>query len=761
MLFGPGASTAQVVTRGPYLQLGTATGVIVRWRTDLPTDSVVRYGTTLALGSAASQATPTTEHVVPLSGLPSATRHYYAVGNAVGNLAGGDASHSFLTAPIPGSDVPTRIWVIGDSGKANQDALDVRDAYQAWTGANGTDVWLMLGDNAYVDGTDLEFQAAVFDIYPEQLRHVPLWPTLGNHDTGASVADTETGPYFDIFSLPRAAEAGGVASGTEAYYSFDHANVHFVCLDSDDTDRSPSGDMFAWLEADLQATSQDWIIVYFHHSPYAKGGSDSDVEPHGSDMRTTFLPLLEAHGVDLVFSAHDHSYQRSFLVDGHYGLSTSFTAAMALDGGDGREGGDGAYQKPPGPVAHAGTVYVVNGTGSDSTSGPFDHPTTVLGLVSLGSVVIDVDGDRLDARFLDDAGVVADHWTLLKAPDETPPSLLAVEALGTTQVEATFSEPLEQTSAETVANYSVGFLDSVLAASLQADSRTVRLTTTRLAPGDYNLAVVDVEDRFGNGVPPFTLFPFSFSAEGSWQGRLTAGPDDAEQDVVGLDTDFGSGDLEMSFDALTQQLVGLRFRDVPIPAGATIGSAFLQFEADEADSGPTPLLVEGEAADDAAPFQELPDDLGARARTAAAVPWSPPAWLSKGDAGPAQRSPDLSPLLQEIVDRPGWVPGNALAILISGDGVRTAESVEGSPAGAPLLSVDWELALPACSDGIDNDDDFLTDFPSDPQCASDEDSTEAPLTPNSWGCGLGPELPVPLALLLAAHLWRRARTRAA
>jgi hypothetical protein len=86
---------------------------------------------------------------------------------------------------------------------------------------------------------------------------------------------------------------------------------------------------------------------------------------------------------------------------------------MAVDGGDGREGGAGAYQKPLGLKAHAGTVYTVAGTGSSSSGGDFDHPATVFALDSLGSVMIDVDGDRLDARFLDDAGVVADHWTLL------------------------------------------------------------------------------------------------------------------------------------------------------------------------------------------------------------------------------------------------------------------------------------------------------------------------------------------------------------
>jgi hypothetical protein len=517
--------------------------------------------------------------------------------------------------------------------------------------------------------------------------------------------------------------------------------------------------MIGWLEADLQSTSQDWIIAYFHHPPYARGGQDSDEEYHGTEMRENALPLLEAHGVDLVLAGHDHSYQRSRLVDGHYGLASSFSPMNSIDGGDGRESGDGAYHKPLGLTAHAGTVYTVAGTGSGSNGGPFDHPTTVLALDSLGSVVIDVDGDRLDARFLDDAGVVADHWTLLKAPDETPPGLLAVEALGPKLVAATFTEPVQRISAETVANYSVGPLESVIAASLQPDSRTVWLTTSRLAPGSYNLAVFGVEDLLGNAIPYFDLRGFSFSAVGSWQGRVSDDADDAEQEVIGLDTDLGSGDLELGFDQAIQQLVGLRFRGVSIPAGAIIESASLQFEADEAHGGLATLLIEAEAVDDAAPIQELDDDLGARVRTTASVPWSPADWLSKGDAGPAQQTPDLSPLLEEVVQRPGWASGNAIVLLVSGDGVRTAESVEGSPAGAPLLSVEYALSLPACSDGIDNDGDFLVDFPSDPECEDDEDDSEAPTSLPSRGCGLGPELAVPLAFLLSLQVSRRARRR--
>ncbi len=75
--------------------------------------------------------------------------------------------------------------------------------------------------------------------------------------------------------------------------------------------------------------------------------------------------------------------------------------------------------------------------------------------------------------------------------------------------------------------------------------------------------------------------------------------------------------------------------------------------------------------------------------TTASVAWSPPDWNSVGVAGPDQRTPDLSEIIQEIVDRTDWSPGNAMVIVITGSGRRTAESYNGSPAGAPLLHFEY------------------------------------------------------------------------
>src|SRR6185369_8993382 len=133
---------------------------------------------------------------------------------------GDDANTFFVTSPPPGTSRPTRIWVLGDAGTKNTNQQNVRDAYYTFTGSTHTNLWLMLGDNAYDAGTDSEYQAAVYDMYPTMLRRSVLWPTIGNHDTAQSSNPPASLPYFAMFTLPTNAQAGGMASGTEKYYSF-------------------------------------------------------------------------------------------------------------------------------------------------------------------------------------------------------------------------------------------------------------------------------------------------------------------------------------------------------------------------------------------------------------------------------------------------------------------------------------------------------------------------------------------------------------
>ena len=411
-----GSDGSASVTRGPYLQIGTPNSTIVRWRTNIATDSRVSYGTTQgSLTSNVDNATQTTEHEVLLSGLSPATKYFYSVGSTTQALAGNDSSYYFVTSPGAGTSSPTRIWILGDSGTANANAQAVRNAYLSFTGTTHTNLWLMLGDNAYESGTDSEYQAAVFDMYPTTLRQSVLWPTIGNHDTAQSSDPPASLPYFAMFTLPANAEAGGMASGTEKYYSFDYANIHFICLDSMTSDRSTTGPMATWLRADLASSTRQWTIAFWHHPPYSKGSHDSDTDPILSQMRQNFLPILEEAGVDLVLAGHSHSYERSYLIDGHYGLSSTFTNAMKKDGGSGRADGSGAYNKPTlGPGIHEGAVYAVAGSSGQISGGLLNHPAMFISLNNLGSMVLDISGNTLDAKFLRENGVIADYFRIVK-----------------------------------------------------------------------------------------------------------------------------------------------------------------------------------------------------------------------------------------------------------------------------------------------------------------------------------------------------------
>lgn len=403
---------AQTVTRGPYLQMGSTTATTVRWRTDTATSSVVRYGTAPgSLTLTASNSTAKTEHEIRLTGLSPNTKYYYSVGNTGGTLASGN-DYFFVTAPTSGK--PTRIWVLGDSGTGTINQFNVRDAYYNYTGTRHTDLWLMLGDNAYNDGTDQQYQDKLFNVYGDMLRKSVMWSTLGNHDGYSADSTTQTGPYYAIHTLPKLAEAGGVQSGTEAYYSFDYGNIHFVCLDSTDTGRSANGTMANWLKSDLQQNTKDWLIVFFHHPPYSKGSHDSDTEKALKEMRENFGPILESYGADIVLAGHSHSYERSRFIRGHFGVSDTFNInTMVVTPGSGAE--PNPYQKPGlGPLADTGTVYFTAGSSGKLSGGPLDHEAMWISLNVLGSVVLDVDGHRLDALFIDDAGNIQDSFTMLK-----------------------------------------------------------------------------------------------------------------------------------------------------------------------------------------------------------------------------------------------------------------------------------------------------------------------------------------------------------
>jgi subtilisin-like proprotein convertase family protein len=191
--------------------------------------------------------------------------------------------------------------------------------------------------------------------------------------------------------------------------------------------------------------------------------------------------------------------------------------------------------------------------------------------------------------------------------------------------------------------------------------------------------------------------------------------EDAEQHLDDGDMDLGSSDLELAHEdggdpATDAQVIGLRFVEVPVSAGGTVGSAYVEFEVDKVDKegslAPVNLIIEGELAADAAPIEDVANNLTDRATTTAKVQWTVPEWTEQNAKF---QTPDISSIIQEIVDQNDWAPGNAILLIFRDDpdnpstGLREAESQDGEADAAALLSmmavIDPRVEAPNPADG--------------------------------------------------------------
>jgi acid phosphatase type 7 len=451
-------------SRMPYLQMSGPESMSIVWRTTKAMTPAVRFGTDMknldrkcegadiivkqklkdmmriAGPPPKSDQQPlftapdgTHQYEASLKGLSPSTRYFYAVFDGEERLTPEDPSFFLETHPVPGTDDELLFWVVGDSGTGEQRQQDVHQSMIDYVSYNNLDLdlYLHVGDMAYSSGKDDEFQEHFFEMYDPTLRNTVCWPAMGNHEGGTSKGLYGYGPYYDSYIVPTTGEIGGEASGTEAYYSFDYAKVHFIVLDSFDLDRRPVGAMAQWLQTDLEKTHADWIVAFWHHPPYTKGSHDSDKEEDLIEMRQYIQPILEAGGVDLCLTGHSHIYERSMLMDGAYETPTTVTDVI-LDDNDGDPRGDGAYRKSVGLPPNNGHIQVVAGHGGTKLSRKGTMNVMKRILLEHGSVLVQVSGNTLTGTMIDYKGYERDVFSIVKEgvvapirisqPWERPPS---------------------------------------------------------------------------------------------------------------------------------------------------------------------------------------------------------------------------------------------------------------------------------------------------------------------------------------------------
>jgi hypothetical protein len=199
-----------------------------------------------------------------------------------------------LTATVPAQDLKlpmkmgsVKFAVIGDTGTGDSHQLAVARQLATYRGKFPFEFVIMMGDNLYGGNSAKDYDKKFAIPYkPLTDAGVKFYASLGNHDDPSE-------RFYKPFNM-----------NGERYYSFKPANssVRFFALDSNYMDDK----QLAWLDKELIASGSDWKICFFHHPPYSSG------EAHGSDtvLRSQVEPIFVKHGVNAVFTGHEHFYER-------------------------------------------------------------------------------------------------------------------------------------------------------------------------------------------------------------------------------------------------------------------------------------------------------------------------------------------------------------------------------------------------------------------------------------------------------------------
>jgi predicted phosphodiesterase len=186
---------------------------------------------------------------------------------------------------LPNVADSVKFAVIGDSGTGKRPQYDVAEQMINFHGKIPFDTVIMLGDNVYGGHEPADFVAKFERPYKPLLdAGVRFYASLGNHDRESSRA-------YEPWNM-----------GGRPYYTWAKQNVRFFALDSNHMDPP----QVTWLQEQLEGSHEAWRIAYFHHPLY------SSAARHGSELklRAVLEPLFVKHGVNVVFSGHDHVYQR-------------------------------------------------------------------------------------------------------------------------------------------------------------------------------------------------------------------------------------------------------------------------------------------------------------------------------------------------------------------------------------------------------------------------------------------------------------------
>jgi 3',5'-cyclic AMP phosphodiesterase CpdA len=311
----------------PFLQYGTPSGMSVVWQTSMAGSGEVHWGTTIECEKAIPATANAEIFTGRIEGLEANTQYFY---RTVSKSADGQELKSepstFQTAFGPG--IPLAFAVISDTQKNPKVAGAIAEL--AW--AQRPHFLLLPGDLVDQGKKDSDWREEFFPSLSPLISRVPLFPVLGNHEQNAK-------NYFDYMALP----------DPEYFYTFSYGDADFFMIDSN-RKVEPGSEQYQWLEEKLAASQAIWKFVCHHHPPYSSDENDygdlwkTNQSTRGDLRLRQLVPLYEKHQVDIVWTGHIHSYERTWPVKEGQAVSSGGTIYMITGGGGGDLETPGPYR---------------------------------------------------------------------------------------------------------------------------------------------------------------------------------------------------------------------------------------------------------------------------------------------------------------------------------------------------------------------------------------------------------------------------------
>ena len=351
------AQPSQLI-KGPYLQNVSENSITIMWESTQPLVGKVRYGKLSVNEYEEVEGDSPTIHEVVLTGLTTETDYRYQV------VSGDFKSEIFTFKTAVKKDSPFSFAAYGDN-KAGP--FNYRRVAKLISSKDPNFVFHN-GDFVQRGNVYRQWEKLFFNPAREMINHIPLFGAIGNHEDNSP-------NYYNYFSFP----------GNERWYSFDFGNSHFIILDTEESLIQEGSDEIKWLINDLENRTATWTFVGSHHPPFTAGGN---YYRKSRLVRKNLLhPIFEKYGVDVVFSGHDHNYERS----------------EPIVGKDGEN-----------PV-----TYIVCGNGGTPLRYIGRREWTHYAERVFGFVLVKIDGSRLHFQAFNIDNEVIDEFTLDKSDPES------------------------------------------------------------------------------------------------------------------------------------------------------------------------------------------------------------------------------------------------------------------------------------------------------------------------------------------------------